>query len=55
MNKNKDKDKKMIEEQKDIFEDITQYGEFIPTFFTWDTLKQQKEKAKEMENMTKKY
>lgn len=35
-------------------EDSTKYGEFISSFFSWITLDKQKEKAKDLENMTKK-
>lgn len=35
-------------------EDSTKYGEFISSYFSWLTLDGQKEKAKEMNNMTKK-
>lgn len=35
-------------------EDSTKYGEFISSFFTWNTLEGQKEKVKNLENMTKK-
>lgn len=35
-------------------EDTTKYGEFISSYFGWLTLNGQKEKAKELENMTKK-
>ena len=34
-------------------DDTTKYGEFISSYFGWLTLDGQKEKAKEMENMTK--
>ena len=34
-------------------EDTTKYGEFISSYFGWLTLNGQKEKAKELENMTK--
>ena len=34
-------------------EDSTKYGEFISSFFGWTTLDKQKEKAKELDNMTK--
>lgn len=34
--------------------DSTKYGEFISSYFSWLTLNGQKEKAKELENMTKK-
>ena len=39
--------------KREKIEDITKYGEFIPSFFNWMTVDKQKEKAKEMENMTK--
>ena len=45
MNK-KDKD-----EQK---EDSTKYGEFISSYFGWTTLKKQKQRAEELEDITKK-
>ena len=35
-------------------EDATKYGEFVSSFFSWLTLDGQKEKAKELENTTKK-
>lgn len=35
-------------------EDATDYGEFITSYFAWVPLPLQKEKAEEMENMTKK-
>ena len=38
---------------KEKIEDTTKYGEFIPSCFNWITLDKQKEKTKEMENMTK--
>ncbi len=34
-------------------EDNAKYGEFISTYFAWVPLSKQKEKAREMENMTK--
>lgn len=37
---------------KDI-EDTTKYGEFISSYFAWLTLDKQKEKAKDMDKMTK--
>lgn len=47
MNK-KDKD-----EQKEK-EDSTKYGEFISSYFGWTTLKKQKQRAEELEDITKK-
>ena len=34
-------------------EDETKYGEFISSFFYWIPLKEQKKKAKRLENITK--
>lgn len=34
-------------------EDATKYGEFVSSYFAWLTLARQKERAKDMENMTK--
>lgn len=36
----------------EVGEDATQYGEFIPSYFSWITLKGQKEKVEELESMT---
>lgn len=33
-------------------EDATKYGEFVSSYFAWLTLSKQKEKVKDMENMT---
>ena len=37
-----------------IKEDSTKYGEFVSSYFAWLTLEEQKEKAKKLDNMTKK-
>jgi len=37
----------------EVGEDNTKYGEFISTYFAWIPLSKQKEKAREMEKMTK--
>ena len=37
---------------KEVGEDGTKYGEFIPSYFTWITLDGQKEKVEELEKMT---
>ena len=42
------------EEDLDKKQDTTKYGEFISSYFSWLTLHGQKEKANELENMTKK-
>ena len=45
-----DKNKKIENEE---VEDTTKYGEFISSYFAWLTPEKQKNKAKEMNNMTK--
>lgn len=45
--------KKDKEEQKEK-EDATKYGEFISSYFGWTTLKKQKQRAEELEDITKK-
>lgn len=37
----------------EVGEDSTKYGEFVSSYFAWIPLPEQKEKAKEMQNMTK--
>lgn len=48
----------MNKEQKqthpEVGEDATQYGEFISSYFAWISLPNQKEKAEELADMTKK-
>ena len=41
--------------QHEVGEDNTKYGEFVSTYFAWIPLSKQKEKAEEMERMTKKH
>ena len=38
---------------KQEIEYATKYGEFISSFFLWKTIKEQKRRAEELENMTK--
>ena len=38
----------------EVGEDATQYGEFVCSYFAWLQPSSQKEKAKELSNMTKK-
>ena len=45
--------KNKINKELDKFEDSTKYGEFISSFFTWNTLEGQKERARKLEDMTK--
>ena len=35
------------------YEDTTKYGEFVSSYFAWLTLEKQKNKAEEIENITK--
>ncbi|MBR3249807.1 MAG: hypothetical protein IKF83_03830 [Clostridia bacterium] len=37
----------------EVGEDTTKYGEFISSFFDWNTLEQQKKKAEKLEKITK--
>ena len=50
-------DKKNNQYSKDnnynMEEDSTKYGEFISSYFGWTTPEKQKEKAKKMDEMTK--
>ena len=53
------KKKEYVENTKEEFgvevgEDSTKYGEFVSSYFAWIPLPKQKEKAEEMQNMTKK-
>lgn len=34
-------------------DDTTKYGEFVSSYFAWGPLAKQKERAKDMENITK--
>ena len=38
---------------KEIGEDTTKYGEFVSTYFAWLPLQKQKERANELDNITK--
>ena len=53
------KKKEYVENTKEEFgvevgEDSTKYGEFVSSYFAWIPLPKQKEKAEEMQKMTKK-
>ena len=50
----KDNNKNMEIAVHEVGEDNTKYGEFVSTYFAWIPLSKQKEKAIEMEQMTKK-
>ncbi len=54
-----EKKKKNLEKAREEFgievgEDNTKYGEFVSSYFAWIPLPEQKQKAEEMQNMTKK-
>lgn len=38
----------------EVGEDATKYGEFISSYFDWNTLEKQKKKANKLEKITKK-
>ena len=44
---------KEIEQKYEVGEDSTKYGEFISSYFAWISLPNQKERAEELQNMTK--
>ena len=53
---NEDFEKKVksgLEEKYEVGEDSTKYGEFISSYFAWISLPNQKERAEELDNMTK--
>lgn len=41
-------------EKRESGEDATKYGEFISSYFAWISLKDQKNRANELENITDK-
>lgn len=41
-------------ESKEFYEGETHYGEFVPSYFAWVSPEKQKEKAKELGDMTNK-
>lgn len=53
-NEEKEKEKQVEAGIAEVGEDATKYGEFISTYFAWVSLPQQKEKAEELEDITKK-
>ena len=50
----KDLGKYIRRTSEEVGEDATKYGEFISSYFAWVWLPDQKEKVKELENITKK-
>ena len=51
---NKENQKMVRRDDVEVGEDSTKYGEFISSYFAWISLPEQKEKAKRLENITKK-
>ena len=51
---NKENQKMVRRDEVEIGEDSTKYGEFVSSYFAWISLPEQKEKAKRLENITKK-
>ena len=55
-NRNEDAEKRVnrdLEEKYEVGEDSTKYGEFISSYFAWISLPNQKERAEELNAMTK--
>ena len=51
---NKENQNKARKNEPEVGEDSTKYGEFVSSYFAWIPLPEQKEKAKRLENITKK-
>lgn len=49
-----DKELNKLKNERGEIEDATKYGEFVSSYFAWLTLSRQKERAKNMDDMTKK-
>ena len=49
----KDKELNNLKNEIGEIEDVTKYGEFVSSYFAWLTLSKQKERAEDMDNMTK--
>ena len=41
-------------DKNEEMEDVTKYGEFVSSYFAWIPLPKQKERAEELDKMTKK-
>ena len=54
MNKEENKSKKVRNNDFEVGEDATKYGEFISSYFSWLSLPHQKERVEELQNITKK-
>ena len=51
---NKENQKVARRDDPEVGEDSTKYGEFVSSYFSWIPLPEQKEKAKRLQNITKK-
>ena len=51
---NKENQRMERREEPEVGEDSTKYGEFVSSYFAWIPLPEQKEKAKRLQNITKK-
>ena len=51
---NKENQKMVRRDDVEVGEDSTKYGEFVSSYFAWIPLPEQKEKAKRLQNITKK-
>ena len=49
----KDKELNNLKNEIGEIEDVTKYCEFVSSYFAWLTLSKQKERAEDMDNMTK--
>lgn len=49
----KSKNVKVSRSDMEVGEDATKYGEFVSTYFAWLPLQKQKERANELDNITK--
>ena len=54
MNKEENKSKKVRNNDFEVGEDATKYGEFISSYFSWVSLPHQKKREEELQNITKK-
>ena len=44
-----------VDDSENEVEDVTEYGEFISSYFAWIPPQKQKERAKELDDITKKH
>lgn len=51
---NKENQQVARRDEPEVGEDSTKYGEFVSSYFAWIPLPEQKQKAEEMNKMTKK-